>query len=243
MGVSKDNRIIYTRALLANKTRGYPRLRYANPDAMEKASLNLYCQKSKLRTPCYSTKNVDGGSYSSSVSIDGLLPPPAPGTFRSRATHGSKKAAELDAARVAAEAILQQHQQQRKDAVRTRSKLRASDDDAERSAAISILEELLATRTVSSSTHDGSTSKFVHEHGVDSVSRLEAYCSAWRPGVTPTYRVLSLRGKHCACVVVEEMEFGTRERYDDFDEAKRSAADLALSSLPSLDNSISDEQG
>ena len=206
-----------------------------------KASLNLYCQKSKLRTPCYSTKNVDGGSYSSSVSIDGLLPPPAPGgTFRSRATHGSKKAAELDAARVAAEAILQQHQQQRKDAVRTRSKLRAS-DDAERSAAISILEELLAT--VSSSTHDGSTSKFVHEHGVDSVSRLEAYCSAWRPGVTPTYRVLSLRGKHCACVVVEEMEFGTRERYDDFDEAKRSAADLALSSLPSLDNSISDEQG
>lgn len=66
-----------------------------------KTKLNLFCQKSRIDVPNYSTERTEDG-FVSSVIISGCH-------HRSEGVHGTKKAAEDDAASVALEALLAEH--------------------------------------------------------------------------------------------------------------------------------------
>lgn len=66
-----------------------------------KSKLNLYCQKTHIPVPCYSTERVSEG-FVSTVTV-------AERTHKSQNAHSTKKAAEDDAASVAVQLIVQSH--------------------------------------------------------------------------------------------------------------------------------------
>jgi len=66
-----------------------------------KSKLNLYCQKTHIPVPCYSTKRESEG-FVSTVTV-------AERTYKSQNAHSTKKAAEDDAASIALQLIVQSH--------------------------------------------------------------------------------------------------------------------------------------
>ena len=66
-----------------------------------KSKLNLYCQKTHIPVPCYSTKRVSEG-FVSTVTVTER-------TYKSQNAHSTKKAAEDDAASIALQLIVQSY--------------------------------------------------------------------------------------------------------------------------------------
>ena len=66
-----------------------------------KSKLNLYCQKSRIDVPCYTTEQTEDG-FISNVSVAGRF-------FQSRVGQTTKKAAEDNAAHVAVEVVVHEH--------------------------------------------------------------------------------------------------------------------------------------
>ena len=74
-----------------------------------KSKLNLYCQKSHLHTPCYTTERIEGGFISTVTVGLGSGTPATSECYKSQRPQTTKKAAENDAATVAVDAVVQKH--------------------------------------------------------------------------------------------------------------------------------------
>ncbi len=216
-----------------------------------KSQLNLFCQKSRMDVPCYTTERTQDG-FVSSVTVGGRH-------HRSNMAHYTKKSAEDDAASAALEAILLDHP----DCSSVSEMIEWADKHRgtrpyHGSPQVPIVQRISTTTTTGRSTMPsqqnplpnggsgtspraatGSTPELAVRKSNDQ-AMLEEFCSTRGIG-EPEYHVCRKKPNlYTATVTIGDEVYTTEQEYEDFGTAKDCCTSLAIAALGIRDLKISD---
>ncbi len=208
-----------------------------------KTKLNLYCQKSRIDVPCYTTERIQDG-FISTVTISG-------GQHRSKMAHSTKKMAEDNAASAALEAILLNHPNcsnidELIDSADQHwgKKRNASNPYSPLPKAQQFPAPITSPRQVpimsrgpgdSPSTNDTPCSHAPPPKELPTKSNdqalLEVHCQRLQLG-EPEYHVCRKQSNlYSSTVTIGGEVYSTEQEYGDFEKAKESATTLAVAAL------------